>query len=265
MTSNSATKKAIRERMAATGEPYMQARRNIEIGQIGSTTEPGAWIIHQRVLSPSDSEPYPWVLHEDGSTHGFIDHGHLIGVVQDPDDRLGMRHLPRPLTDEAVRSMVGCYPVTIDRFTRQWATWTQPISHVEQAAPNQERTALYGGLIEDSRNAFDQERAQRRADADRRWVADVSEHPATVSDVFFEDGEVLDVEPGGATREGLIVGFVTDDDARVLTSWADVEQDLAAGRDLARLSGLRVSVQPNDMASPRLLYSPVSEVVLDSE
>lgn len=264
MTSNAATKKAIRERMAATGEPYMEARRRIDSAPVAPTPS-GAWIIHQRATSASDSTPYPWVLHEDGSTHGFIDHGHLIGVLADPDDRMSMRHLPRPLTQETVESMIGCYPVTVDRFTRQWATWTQPIAAVEQAAPAGQRAPLDGGHNQGGGSPTDQERAQRRADADRRFQKSLNASGPFVSDLFFQDGDSLPVEDGGTTREGLIVGFVSDESPRAVITWSEVEKALSEGSDLARLSGLRVSVQPNDMATPVLLGGVIDEVILDHE
>ncbi|MFF5306175.1 hypothetical protein ACFY5F_43135, partial [Streptomyces sp. NPDC013161] len=62
MTENKALKKAIRKRMAATGEPYNTARRNVlaehEATVNLSTRETGVAHIHRVVKSPSAG---PWV------------------------------------------------------------------------------------------------------------------------------------------------------------------------------------------------------------
>lgn len=276
MTSNSATKKTIRERMAATGEPYMEARRNIAPDT--AVPEPtGAWIIQQGTTDPMDSTPYPWVLHEDRTTHGFIDHGYLIGVLTDPDDQSGLRAIPAPLTEESVRSMLGRYPVTRDRFTGRFGAWTHPIESIEPAAPESERTRLYGGSREDPRGSGasgefrEYERAALRAEADQRVSDDFARAERGdgagrfVSELHFTSGLILDVAYGGVTSEGLIEGFVTPDAPTAFISWAEVVRALDAGHeDLQRLVGMCLRVYPSDMEGPNQMTDPViSDVVVE--
>lgn len=265
MTSDSATKKAIRERMAETGEPYMEARRHVESAG-AATTSAGAWIIQQGTSDPRDSVPYEWVLHEDGTTHGFIDHGRLIGVLTEPDDQRGLRPLPKPLTEADVQSMLGGYPVTSDRFTGGWATWTNPIESIEPAPPAGERTRLYGGWRDEPRGSRDHERAALRAEADRR-VREDRDRPQgalCVTELHFTNGLTLDVEWGGVTSQGLIEGFVTADSPTAHTAWADVVQALDEGhRDLSRLAGTCLRVYPSDDEGPNQMHSPlISDVIV---
>lgn len=277
MPKNATQKKAIRDRMATTGEPYMEARRNIAPDT--AVPEPtGAWIIQQGTTDPMDSTPYPWVLHEDRTTHGFIDHGYLIGVLTDPDDQSGLRAIPAPLTEESVRSMLGCYPVTRDRFTGSFGTWTHPIESMEPAAPASERTRLYGGLREDPRGSGapgefrGYERAALRAEADQRVNDDVAraERPdgsgRFVSELHFTDGLVLDVAYGGVTTAGLIDGFVTVDSPKALVKWDEVVQALDEEQsDLSRLVGMCLRVYPSDMEGPNQMTDPIISDVIIAE
>ena len=199
MPKNASHKKAIRDRMAATGEPYMEARRHVEASSHPQAeTTSGAWVIQQSPIDRTDSKPYEWVLHADRSTYGFIDHGHLLGFVRDPNDRTNVEILRPPLNEDDVRSMVGGYPITMDRFTMGWSTWDHPIESFEAALPADERTHLYGGTQRERNGSVDSDRAALRALADQRRNA-----PQTrvfVSGLALTDGTVIDVEPGGAQR-----------------------------------------------------------------
>lgn len=263
MPKNATQKKTIRDRMAATGEPYMEARRNVEDGA-ATPAKPasGAWIIQQGIADPMDSLPHEWVLHEDGTTHGFIDHGFLIGFLSDPDDRSSMEAVGKPITQEAAQSLVGCYPVTMSRFTGGWSTWTHPIETVTTADPKKNRERLYGGTRVDL-NSWDRERSDLRAEADRRRL----DPNALDGHIELEDGSLLDVDPGGVTREGLIADFVTVDAPMAVVSWAEVEDAIRDGLDLSRLAGMAVRVHPDDLTSPPRAVADglVAEVRLTDE
>lgn len=261
MPKNASQKKAIRARMGATGEPYMEARLNVEAGSSPlAKAAAGSWVIQQRPIDPVDSMPYEWVLHADRSTYGFIDHGYLIGVVRDPDDRTNVELLRVPLTEGDVRSMVGGYPVTIDRFTGGWSTWDHPVESVEIAETEDQRTRLYGGTKDENPGSSDSDRAARRGIADQRRKT--PEAGVFISGLALVDGTVVDVEPGGVTSHGLIAEFVTVDVPKATITWEAAVDALAAGSDLSRLVGWQVRVYPSDLGTTTAIDVPIESVLL---
>lgn len=262
MPAQSAKKKAVRERMAVTGESYMEARRHIENGSpapAGDALGVFGWMIQQHPVDPMEPTPYEWVLRPDGATYGFVDHGILIGVLQSPNERGGMRHWQEIVeSGDVAAALVGTYPVTVNRFTRAWSTWTQPIGWVRSTPEYPERSALYGGPAPEG-TEHEQRMADLRAEADRRWA---QEETAT-GDVILADGDEVMIEAGGCTRHGMIHGFVTPDAPRATVLWADVEQAVLAGERVDRLVGMRLVVQPDDHSPAREIGGVIEEITVE--
>lgn len=247
MTKNAARKKTVRERMAATGEPYMQARR--ETPTADSPAEAAtAWVIHQSTGDPRDPKPHPWVLHSDGTTHGFVDHGRLLGYLTDPDNPRSLTPVGKNLTDLTVQQMVGGHLVTFDRFTGQMAVWQAPVTETYPALPADERERLDGGTLDHpAARQHDADRAGRRAAADTRIDRDTGPYLDTI---VLANGTVLDVGATGTTIEGLIAGFGTGDADPV--DWPVVDTIVGRGGDVQWLVGMDVVVFPDDLSERSL-------------
>ena len=247
MVKNAAAKKAARARQHATGEPYMEARRRTAAT---GDTSPTAWRIQQASDNPLDATPYPFILHQDSTTHGFVDHGIFIGVKDTPGTVGTVTYRSDIAAAELPAALTGKYLVTRDRFTGVWSTWSTPVSSVTTAPPAEQRTALNGGtLAEPGAGAARRAKARALADTRRQRVDNDISIELWLTD---DDGEehLWLVYSDGVTPGGLVAAFTqatgNPEDLTGVILWDEALRAARAGGDLTNLVGWRPVLHPDD-------------------